>query len=72
MAKIPAPDLAGDVVLTINDKDVSTCSARITKVFLNQRENVLTIRHDSGIWPAEYDDDDVSKAEAAAAAEGDG
>ena len=39
----------GDVVLMINDKDVSTCSAGIIKVFLKQkRENVLTIRHDSG------------------------
>ena len=47
----------GDVVLMINDKDVSTCSAGIIKVFLKQkRENVLTIRHDSGNGGGSDDD----------------
>ena len=39
----------GDVVLMINSRNVSTCSASIIKILLNpSRENVLTIRHDSG------------------------
>ena len=47
----------GDVVLMINDKDVSTCSAGILKVFLkHSRENVLTIRHDSGNGGGSDDD----------------
>ena len=47
----------GDVVLMINNKNVSTCSARIMKILLNpSRENVLTIRHDSGNGGGSDDD----------------